>query len=151
MWNHLLATDGAVGAVRALGQNASVDGAGNLFAFTGNYRYERRGSSFGAYFIGGGGLYVRQVYLSQQVTAPAGVACARVWSWWGFSCLGGALVPGQVVQTTTELSPGVNGGIGLTARVGKAPNRLYVEARYHYAPTKGVNTQLVGISFGIRY
>jgi hypothetical protein len=41
--------------------------------------------------------------------------------------------------------------VGLTARVGKAPNRLYVEARYHYAATGGVNTQLVGISFGIRY
>ena len=151
MWTHMFSTDEALGAIRTIGQNAAISGAGNLFAFTGNYRYERRGTDFGAYFIGGGGLYIRQGYLSQQVTAPAGVPCAPVWSWWGFNCFAGTLPAGQIIRTTTEMAPGLNGGIGLTARVGKAPNRLYVEARYHYAPTKGVNTQLVGISFGIRY
>jgi hypothetical protein len=151
MWNHMFATDEAQAAVRVLGQNSGISGGGNLFAFTGNYRYERRGSDFGVYFIAGGGMYIREVDLSEAITAPPGVPCAKVWSWWGFNCFAGTLPPGQVVQTTTEVAPGVNGGIGLTARVGPAPNRLYVEARYHYAATGGVNTQLVGISFGIRY
>jgi hypothetical protein len=151
MWTHLFATNEARAAARVLAQNPALDGAGNLFAFTGNYRYEHRGTDFGAYFIGGGGLYIRQVYFSERVTAPAGVSCAKVWSWWGFSCASGTLPGGQIVQTTTEMAPGVNGGIGLTARVGPAPNRLYLEARYHYVATGRVNTQLVGISFGIRY
>jgi hypothetical protein len=151
MWTHLLATDQALAAASSLALNPTLDGAGNLFALTGNYRYERRGTTFGAYFIGGGGLYVRQVYFSKQVIAPPGVACAHVWSWWGFNCAGGVLPAGQTVQTTTDKAPGANGGFGLTARVGPAPNRLYLEARYHYAATSRINTQLVGISFGIRY
>jgi hypothetical protein len=151
MWTHLFATDQALAAARSLALNPGLDGAGNLFAVTGNYRYERRGSTFGAYFIGGGGLYVRQVYFSKPVAAPPGVPCAQVWSWWGFSCVAGALPPGQTVHTTNDLAPGANGGIGLTTRAGQAPNRLYVEARYHYAANSGVNTQLVTISFGIRY
>ena len=46
---------------------------------------------------------------------------------------------------------GANGGVGFTVRVGDAPWRMYVESRYHYAPTKNVNTQLIVTTIGIRY
>jgi hypothetical protein len=45
----------------------------------------------------------------------------------------------------------VNGGVGFTIRVGEAPYRFYVESRYHYAPTKNINTQLVAVTVGFRY
>jgi len=45
----------------------------------------------------------------------------------------------------------VNGGAGLTFRVGAAPYRVFVESRYHFAPTKNVTTQLVTVTWGIRY
>jgi hypothetical protein len=36
-------------------------------------------------------------------------------------------------------------------RVGEAPYRLYTEARYHYAPTKSMNTQYIAVTVGIRF
>jgi hypothetical protein len=45
---------------------------------------------------------------------------------------------------------GVNGGIGFTIRVGDAPYRIYVETRYHYAPTRDISTQLLAFTFGLR-
>jgi hypothetical protein len=46
---------------------------------------------------------------------------------------------------------GVNGGAGFTVRVADAPWRMYFESRYHYAPTKNVDTQLIVTTIGIRY
>jgi len=46
---------------------------------------------------------------------------------------------------------GGNIGIGFTARVAEEPYRLYVETRYHYAPTRNISTELVTVGVGIRY
>ncbi len=43
MWNSLYASNEALQQVRAALQSSKVSGHGNLFAFTGNYRYELRG------------------------------------------------------------------------------------------------------------
>jgi len=53
--------------------------------------------------------------------------------------------------TPTRAPLGGNAGVGLTFRVGEAPNRMYVEARYHFAPTKNVTTELLTVNWGIRY
>src|SRR6266403_5119106 len=45
----------------------------------------------------------------------------------------------------------IGGGGGLTFRVGEAPYRMYVESRYHFAPTKNITTQMLIVSWGIRY
>lgn len=151
MWTHLFATDSALAPVRAIALMPNVNGASNLFGFTGNYRFELRGSKFGAYFIAGGGLYYRTVYLSQRMILGTSIPCARVWIWWGATCTDGIVPAGQTIGDTTAFAPGGTGGVGFTARVGEAPYRVYVETRYHYAPTKGVSTQLIGVSVGIRY
>lgn len=31
------------------------------------------------------------------------------------------------------------------------PHQSHAEARYHYAPTKSVNTEFITVAFGIRY
>lgn len=150
IWNSLLVNDGALTPIRVALQNPNLDAGGNLFAFTGNYRYELRGRAVGTYLIGGGGWYYRNAHLSQQVVTGTGVTCTPVWLWWGFSCEHGLVTADQTIKSSSSHSLGINGGIGFTARVGDAPYRMYLESRYHYVPGR-VNTQLIVVTVGIRY
>jgi hypothetical protein len=149
MWNRFHATEGALQPLRAQAQN--LDGHSNLYALTGNYRYESLGKRFGYYFIAGGGLYYRTTNPSERVTSGTGTTCTPTWLWWGFKCVSGTVVPNQEIGSAGSNAFGGNGGIGFTARVGEAPYRLYVEGRYHYAPNKSISTKLATVSVGIRY
>jgi hypothetical protein len=151
MWNHLYANSEALNQIRAALHNPSIDASGNLIAFTGNYRFELRGQEVGTYLIAGGGWYHRSAGLSQSVTTGKSITCTPVWLWYGFSCQSGVVVADQTIKSTSSNALGVNGGIGFTARVGDAPDRVYVEARYHFAPHRGVSTQIVSVTVGIRY
>jgi hypothetical protein len=150
-WNHLLPTNEALAKLRLALNNPNIDANANVLSFTGNYRYELRGHALGAYLIGGGGLYFRHTELSQKVTTGSDIVCTPMWLWWGFECESGTVTENQTVGSWSASSLGGNGGVGFTARVGEAPYRMYIESRYHYAPDKRVNTQLIDISFGIRY
>lgn len=148
MWNWLYATDGALQAVRDATQSPNIGGHGDFVALTTNYRFELRGQVFGTYFIGGPGWYHRTAALSKAV--PAGTPCVNPLSaWWGITCGGGTTT--VTLASSSSSAFGINGGIGFTIRVGEAPYRFYVESRYHYAPTKNVNTQFVAIVVGFRY
>jgi hypothetical protein len=46
---------------------------------------------------------------------------------------------------------GGNVGAGFTIKIGDPSYRVYIEPRYHYAPTKNVTTRLMVITLGIRY
>jgi hypothetical protein len=151
MWNHLNVDNAAVNAIRDTLQNPFLNAKSDVFAFTANYRYELRGKALGTYFIGGGGLYYRNASLSQRVVTGSGITCTPVWLWWGFSCESGTVTANQTVRGSSSNALGMNGGIGFTARVGDAPYRIYVESRYHWAPNKGISTQLATITIGIRY
>jgi Outer membrane protein beta-barrel domain len=151
MWNKLFPSDAALAPFRVALQNPNINGSSNLFAFTGNYRFELRGKTLGTYFIGGGGLYYRTAYFSQKVTSGTTTTCTPVWLWWGFTCTSGTVTSNQSIGSSSSSALGVNAGIGFTARVGEAPYRVYVESRYHYAPNKRVDTRILGISVGIRY
>jgi hypothetical protein len=151
MWNHLYATDRALQPLRQALQSPDLNGNSNLYVVTGNYRYERRGKIFGAYLIGGAGLYYRTTNPSRLIVTGSGIPCAPVWMWWGFGCSSGTVRPGQSLGSVGSNAFGGNGGIGFTARVGEDPWRMYVESRYHYAPNNNFSTQLVTITIGIRY
>jgi hypothetical protein len=151
MWNHLFVNSSALNQIRQVTGNPDINSSSNVFAFTGNYRFELRGKAVGTYLIGGAGWYYRNAHLSQKITTGETIACTPVWLWWGFSCQSGTVTANQTIAGSASNSMGVNGGIGFTARVGDAPYRIYVESRYHYAPTKGVSTQLATITVGIRY
>ena len=151
MWNHLYIDSSALNAIRDALQNPNVNAGSDVFSFTGNYRYELRGKALGTYLIGGGGWYLRKANLSQQVITGQSITCTPSWLWWGFSCESGTVTANQTLRSSSSNSLGFNGGIGFTARVGDAPYRIYVESRYHYAPTRGISTQLATISVGIRY
>jgi len=151
MWNHLFVPASALAPIRAAAQNPDIDGSGKLYAITGNYRFELRGKTRGMYLIGGGGLYHRTASLTQPVTTGSNLTCEPTWEWWGFSCSSGTVTSNQTLRSFSSTAFGLNGGAGVTVRVGDAPYRVYVESRYHYAPTKGINTQLITITIGIRY
>jgi hypothetical protein len=151
MWNHLLPTNDALAKIRAVADNSNVDANVDVMALTGNYRYELRGRTLGTYFIGGAGLYYRHTHLSQQVTTGSTIICTPTWEWWGFTCTNGYVTANQSIGSWSATSGGYNGGIGFTIRVGEPPYRFYAESRYHYAPNSRINTQLIDISFGIRY
>jgi len=44
-----------------------------------------------------------------------------------------------------------NVGAGFTIKVGEPSYRVYIEPRYHYAPTQNVSTHLLEMTLGIRY
>lgn len=152
MWNRMYPS----GSVLQPLQTASLpsdklNGNSNLYALTGNYRYELRGRMLGTYLIGGGGWYFRKNWLSREITSGTGTVCTPAWLWWGFTCTSGTVTADQRLATSTTDAWGVNAGIGITLRVGEAPYRLYTEARYHYAPTKNLGTQFIAVTVGIRY
>jgi hypothetical protein len=151
MWNKLFPTNYALAPIRLAFQNPNIDASSNQVALTGNYRFELRGKALGTYFIGGGGLYYRNASLTQTITTGSNITCQPVWLWFGTSCTSGIVTANQTLASSSSYAMGVNGGVGFTARVGEAPYRIYVESRYHYAPNKRINTQLVVVSVGIRY
>ena len=151
MWNTLNPTNEALQPIRVALQSPNISGYANLFALTGNYRYELRGKTFGTYFIGGGGWYHRSAGLTKPIPTGTSSSCEPAWLWWGYNCTTGIVITNVTLASSGSTAFGANGGIGFTIRVGEAPYRVYVESRYHYAPTRNVNTQLIAITVGIRY
>jgi hypothetical protein len=152
LWNRMYPSGGVLLPLEATApQSSSLNGNSNLYALTGNYRYEMPGRMLGTYVIGGGGWYFRKNWLSRDINSSTGTVCTPAWLWWGFTCTSGTVTANQTLATSTTNAWGVNAGIGFTVRVAEAPYRLYTEARYHYAPTKNVSTQFVAVTVGIRY
>jgi len=151
MWTRVYPSSGALQPLQTALQSKDLNGNSDLYALTGNYRFELRGRLLGAYLIGGGGWYYRNTWLSKEVSSGSGNICAPVWRWFGYACTSGVVNPNQPPVSSTSNAFGANGGMGFTARVGEAPYRFYAEARYHYAPTKNMSTQLIVITLGIRY
>ena len=138
-------------SVSALTGVANLNGHSNLYVLTGNYRFELRGKALGTYLIAGGGWYMRHSSLSTTVVTGNSITCTPTWLWWGATCTSGLVDSNQTLKSSSSSAFGANGGIGFTVRVGDAPWRVYVESRYHYAPTRHINTQLVTTTVGIRY
>ena len=103
------------------------------------------GHHVGAYVIGGIGWYHR----SGETTTPGtGVVCDPYWSWW-YGCTIGTV--NFVTGSRSANSFGENIGAGLTFRLGESHAKIYAEARYHHAGYNRVATQLVPVTFGIRW
>jgi hypothetical protein len=131
--------------------DGTLNGHGNLYAFTANYRFELRGRALGTYFIAGGGFYYRNAELSQHVVTGTQTSCTREWLFFGFTCTNGTVSSDQTLAKASSGTLGANGGMGFTVKVGEPRYRLYFEARYHYAPTTRLNTQIIPITVGIRF
>ena len=151
MWTRLSVTGAALLPLQQASGQASLTGHSNLYVVTENYRYERRGKTFGTYFIVGGGLYYRTTNPSLVIHSGNNTPCTKAWQWWGFKCSSGLVVPDQEMGSTGSNAFGGNIGLGFTSRIGEEPYRFYIESRYHYALHTNINTQLITIGVGIRY
>jgi hypothetical protein len=99
----------------------------------------------GAYAIGGIGWYHR----SGETTTPGvGVICDPYWSWW-FGCTIGSV--NFVTGSTSANAFGENIGGGVTYRLGEGHAKIYAEVRYHHAGYNKVSTNVLPLTFGIRW
>jgi hypothetical protein len=122
----------------------------NLYTATGNYMLRLDGHRFGAYLIGGGGLYYRHFNLQRQILQP-GIVCTNSWIWWGYTCAAGYVSTDQTLISSGSSAFGGNAGAGFTIKIADSGEKVYVESRYHYAPNKNISTQLVLVTFGFRF
>lgn len=100
---------------------------------------------FGAYAIGGIGWYHR----SGETTTPGvGVICDPYWSWW-FGCTIGSV--NIVTGSHSANAFGENIGGGVTYRLGETHAKIYAEFRYHHAAYNNVSTNLIPLTFGLRW
>jgi hypothetical protein len=148
LWDRLYSTNGAAISSSA---GASSGGTSDIYGVTGNYRFELRGKKFGTYFIGGGGWYLRQNHLENHVAVSSGTTCTPALVWWGANCTAGTVTSDQTLSSYGASAFGGNAGLGFTWAVSEPSYRIYVESRYHYAPTNNINTQFVNCTIGIRY
>jgi len=103
------------------------------------------GHHLGAYAIGGIGWYHR----SGETTTPGvGVICDPYWSWWYGCTIGGVTV---ITGHKSDNAFGENIGGGLTYRLGESPAKIYVEVRYHHASYDKVSTNILPLTFGLRF
>jgi len=103
------------------------------------------GSKLGAYLIGGIGWYHR----SGETTTPgAGVVCDPYWSWW-YGCVIGSV--DFVTGSRSSDAFGENIGGGLTYRLGESHAKIYTEIRYHHAGYDRVSTDILPLTFGLRW
>jgi hypothetical protein len=151
LWNHMYPTPEVLAPIRLALGSADVNGHSNIYALTANYRLEFRGKSKGIYFISGGGIYRRNTSLTQEVPNGTATTCTPAWAWWGFTCSSGVVTTDVTLANRASTVFGYNGGMGLTVKVGEPRYRMYIEARYHYAPTSRINTQIIPITMGIRF
>jgi hypothetical protein len=101
---------------------------------------------FRPYVIFGGGYYQRTVQFTQPTTAVVDIFDP----WWGY--FGPTLVPAnQVLGTVTKGAGGANAGLGLSVKLGQGNTRLFVEARYHYIWTERRATEILPVTFGLRW
>jgi len=124
----------------AIQQNGAVDGDAYVWGITLNpiWRFRIAGP-IGGYLIGGGGYYERDMRFDEPVevfvpTFPVG----------GFFATGT-----QSVHQYDDAG-GLNIGGGLTWNVGWG-TKLFVEARFHYLFTSGNATEIIPVTFGLRW
>lgn len=152
MWNWIYPTDESLAPLRPATAFGDLNGHSNLFVGTANYRFELRGRHLGTYFIGGGGIYYRNASRTEVVTPAPGTPCTLVWQWWGFRCSSGTVLVQQTSSTFPSAVFGGNAGIGITFNIPGEPRyRMYVEARYHYAPGTPFDLRFIPITTGIRF
>ena len=151
MWAGIPVNKDALRPIFLVANARDISSSSNLWAVNGNYRYSREGRTFGVYWIGGGGVYYRRVSLSRSVVVGTGTVCTPTWQFFGYTCVDGNVTQDETLVRAGSTAFGGNGGMGFTIRINDEGYKFYVESRYHYAPTKNVNTQLIAITLGFAW
>ena len=127
------------------------DGAARMYSVTGNILVHSPGAhKAGLYGIGGIGWYHRSWELTHP-TLAIGTTCFPSYVWWGVVCTNGLVSANAVLASGSSDAFGFNVGLGVTYRLGESPVKFYTELRYHHAYTSGIDTQVLPLTFGIRF
>jgi hypothetical protein len=97
------------------------------------------------YVTGGGGIYHRTVEYTQPVIVP-GVFFDP---WFGF--FPGATGANQIIGSFGQYKGGINGGAGLSVKLGNSNVKAFAEARYHHIFTRNIATDVLPVTFGFRW
>lgn len=97
------------------------------------------------YVTGGGGIYHRTVEYTQPVVST-GVFFDP---WFGY--YPAAFPSNQVIGSFGQYKGGIDGGVGVSVKLGSSRVKLFAEARYHHIFTRQVPTDLIPVSFGFRW
>jgi hypothetical protein len=144
MWHNLPPKD------QVIAITGSPDGHARMYSVTGNLILKTPPGNLGGYWIGGIGWYHRHWALTAP-TLGVGTICQPTYVWWGVTCVNG------LVETTTTLKDGgvdgfgFNTGGGITFRLGDSPAKFYTELRYHKAYHNLIDTQVLPLTFGVRW
>lgn len=97
------------------------------------------------YVTGGGGIYHRTVEYTQPVI-QTGVFFDP---WFGF--YPADFGTNQIIGSFGQYKGGVDGGAGLSFKLGSSNVKAFAEARYHHIFTRNVATDIIPITFGLRW
>jgi len=133
---------------QALSLAGVPDGSTRIYSLTLNpiVHLNPRGR-FDAYVVGGGGYYRRTV----EFTAPS-VATVTA-----FDPFFGVFYPADIATHTvlgsfSQNKGGLNVGAGLSFKVKEDGNaKIFAESRYHYIYTSPRRTQILPVTFGLRW
>ena len=133
----------------ALNQVQAPDGHARVWAFTLDPVFHlnaREDARADFYITGGGGIYHRTV----EFTQPA-IATVTVFDpWWGVFYPANILT-NQIIGSYGVYKGGVDGGAGVSIRLGSSRAKLFGEARFHHMFTRGVDTNLLPVTIGLRW
>lgn len=124
----------------------SPGGYGHVWGFSADpiYRFapSRR---VGGYVTGGYGVFTRTVNLTRPGVVP-GVICDP----WTFICYSGPVIADVIYRSNSTTKGGWNVGGGITFRLTESA-QFYTELRYYEVLTSNVRTQLLPLTFGLRW
>ena len=123
------------------------DGNFRMWGFSADpiVRFNPRGK-MDFYLIGGPGVYRRTVEFTQPTTAT--VTAFDPFFGYFFP----VVVPAnQVIGSSGTTRFGMNGGGGVSFRLGSGHTKLFAEARFIKMYTKGTSTSVLPVTFGVRW
>lgn len=130
----------------------STDASSHLHAVGGNLTVAFGSARIAAYVIGGGGWYKR----TWKVTHPAldtENECDAALLWFGiFDCHESVVIRDKTLASGSQNAAGWNAGGGVTFGLGRDTSaKIYIEARYHRANHRGIPTEVLPLTFGVRW
>jgi hypothetical protein len=60
-------------------------------------------------------------------------------------------VSNQIIGSFGQYKGGIDGGAGLSFKLGSSNVKAFAEARYHHIFTRQVATDMIPVTFGIRW
>ena len=98
------------------------------------------------YITGGGGVYHRTV----EYTQPAIVTITAFDPWFGVF-FPANVAANQVIGSYGLTKPGVDGGAGVSFKIGPGSLKLFAEARFHHMFTNAAGTNILPVTIGVRW